>query len=159
MDFSAASEKDCIEFAERIKSGEIEIYTIEDTLNYIKNKKNYTEEQAIFTIKNLVLTLCYTPFERTDYLALCGETLIYLTNFIKKEGSTNFKIYYAIYKSQIEEDEKSIKYEARVQLICDLDYRFKSFTDQEKELYKAYYKTFINLISLDYWFLRFKNIF
>jgi len=149
LDFSTASEESCIEFAERVKIGKIHLTTIYHTIQYLRKRVKYNEKKAINTIKNLVLTSCYVPFERTDYQALCGEMAIYISRFINIKGGANFKVFYAVYRSQVEKDENSLKSTARIELISDLIHTFDNFTDNDKKIYSRYEETFHKLIEND----------
>jgi len=145
-DLTTSSENSCIEFGKEVKRGNIDEKQINDVFDYIKSKKEITEDEAIITIKNIVLSRYYVPFERTDFITPSGEALLHLANFIKIEGSPSFKILYALYKYQIDEEYNTLKYTSREELVDDLKERFSSLTDEEKKLSQKYREKFYNII-------------
>eukprot|EP00833_Pecoramyces_ruminatium_P007162 jgi/Orpsp1_1/1181194/evm.model.c7180000076248.1 len=108
INFTTISELDCLIFSKKLDLGEIKGSDLKNIVENLKSKK-YSEEEAIITIKNIIIVLFDISYDRTDIQTYCGDALLYLTNYIKVEGSENYKILYAEYRSQVEKDEKSLK--------------------------------------------------
>jgi len=102
----------------------------------------HLKKQAIKTIKKILLVLLYVPYEKIDYLILSNEALLHLARFINKKECPNFRILYALYKSQVAKDEKSIKRKAIRRLIQNLIERFKCITSVNKKLSAKYKSNF-----------------
>eukprot|EP00833_Pecoramyces_ruminatium_P005274 jgi/Orpsp1_1/1179306/evm.model.c7180000068832.1 len=108
INFTTISDIDCLILSKKLDRGEIKSSDLKNIVEDVKSK-NYSEEEAIITIKNIIIVKFIISYARTDIQTYCGEALLYLTNFIKVKGSVNYKILYAEYRSQVEKDEESLK--------------------------------------------------
>jgi len=147
IDFFKASEDECIEFAKKVNSYEIEDPLLKNTFDYY-NKINYMyEPQAITLIKNLVLTQCYVNCLRTDYRAYSGRVLLTVAeNDISGNGSVNLKILRALFKSQFQ-NEIALKDDANKKILEEIMQRFECITENEKDEIKYMKSTFSDYFS------------
>jgi len=102
-------------------------------LNFIYN---HTEEKAIKLIENVTL-IKHVNLINTEFLAYSGRLLLTAAKFIKKEGSLNFKILYALCLSQFNEQQTDFKDIASKEIIQEMNCRFYCLT--EKEMDYAYF--------------------
>jgi len=98
-------------------------------------------------IKNLALTIFCVKFSRTDYITPCGEIILYLTNFIKVEGSLSFKVLYAIYKAIVDENKNRFKYKIRIELIEEIVERYDDLTEQDKKQFEPFKNKYNEIIK------------
>ena len=109
IDFLTAEEEKCIEFGEKVMSGEIKHYKMKSLLKAVRKKKKYTEEEAIIVKKIFVLAWDYVSAYRGDFKLYCGKALLYNSKFVKKKGTLNYGIVYALYKTQFDENSETLK--------------------------------------------------
>jgi len=84
-------------FATLVMDGEVKESEINKIFDEIYVNKYYTEAQAIEIIQKISIASYRVSYKRTDYQVPSGEALIYLSKFIKIEGSINLKILYALF--------------------------------------------------------------
>ncbi|OUM60176.1 hypothetical protein PIROE2DRAFT_14127 [Piromyces sp. E2] len=96
--FITSSEKEIRQFVILINNGDIREPEINSKLDPIKERNDYTEEEAIDIIQNITIATSDVPYERTDFQAPAGEALLHLAKFINIEGSINLKLLYCSYK-------------------------------------------------------------
>ncbi|OUM64273.1 hypothetical protein PIROE2DRAFT_9035 [Piromyces sp. E2] len=101
IDFLSLPEKEYLKFGKKVKKEKYNEIQVKRALESVVKKEKYSKKEAITLIKNLLLTSQHVPFERKDFYAHWGKTICYVTNFINKGESINYKILYALYKSQI----------------------------------------------------------
>ncbi|OUM63010.1 hypothetical protein PIROE2DRAFT_10536 [Piromyces sp. E2] len=118
-------------------------------IRHFRKKESISEKKAIKLIKNLVLIAHFVPSERTDFHALCGDALLHLTKFINKSGSRNFKILYALYRSQVKKDESSFNDNSIREIVEEINIYFRSLTKKDKKRAKHYEKVFKKLLEKD----------
>jgi len=135
LNFISSSEELCMQFGMKVKSGEITDSHMIAPMAAISNETNLSVDQAVTVITNLSLAAYYVPLERTDFQVVCGQALLHTANFIDVEGSQNFKILYALYKSQVEPSEISFKKRARSEIIGNMLGRFNSLVNDD--IYRA----------------------
>lgn len=124
IDFININEDKCLEIGNKVKNGDIEVSEIKHILKTIKKIK-YSEQDACTVVKNICLLMYYVPLERTDFHTYCGKAMLHVIKFIKINGSTNYKILYALYKTQFNEDTKTTKKSAREEIISTLKLLFE----------------------------------
>jgi len=73
INFVNINEDKCVEIGKKVKNGDIEVSEIRHIL------------------KNISLLMYYIPLERTDFHSYCGKAILHSINFIKINGSTNYK--------------------------------------------------------------------
>jgi len=148
INFLTDDEEKFIDFGKKIANGEIEISEMIEILNEVQKYK-YTEKKAIIVITNLTLTLYYVAYEITTFHYYCGKSLLYAAQFINTKGSLNYKIIYALYKSQFDEKTATLKESLREE-VCDVMVAKFSSLDKndtiiakeiEKVILKAFQKT------------------
>jgi len=143
-DFLTSSEKDIERFADAISEGEIVESKFNKIFDNIINKE-YTEEEAIIVIKNIIIAQYQVNFNRTDFQVRIEEALLYLATFINKEGSINVKLIYALFSVafEVEElkeegDEIAITYEKNTKtngnIFLELNERLKTMSEKDKPL-------------------------
>jgi len=91
FNFLSSTEEEIIYFGNLVDEGDIENSKIDEIFKNIQSK-TYYKSDAQTIIKNLILASYNVNSKRTYYQTLSNETLLYLVNFIKIKGSTNFKI-------------------------------------------------------------------
>jgi len=108
--FINSSSDEVREYSEEVARGDVEETVINEKFMEIQTR-NYSIIEAIAIIQKLTISKNIVHLGRTDYQVPCGETIIYLTNFITVEGSINLKILYALfgYLVDYEKYEDSIK--------------------------------------------------
>jgi len=108
-------------FGENVQNKRIDMTIVQRTFKRFM-RKEYTRKEAITLIKNVVLAGTYVHEERTDYKTYSNELLLYLTQFIKKKSkrSKDYKIIYALYRSQVKKNEREFKHSARGEVIRNL---------------------------------------
>lgn len=129
LNFATSSEETCKQFGMQVKSGEISESQMTAPLEAVKSKGDFTTNDAVTVIKNISLAAYYVSTERTDFQSVCGEALLHAASFIPTEGSLNFKILYALYKSQVKADETSFETTARSEIIGNMLGRFDSLVN------------------------------
>ena len=108
--FINSSSDEVREYSEEVARGDVEETVINEKFMEIQ-ARNYSIIEAIAIVQKLTISKNIVHLGRTDYQVPCGETIIYLTNFITVEGSINLKILYALfgYLVDYEKYEDSIK--------------------------------------------------
>jgi len=108
--FINSSSDEVREYSEEVARGDVEETVINEKFMEIQTR-NYSIIEAIAIIQKLTISKNIVHLGRTDYQVPCGETIIYLTNFVTVEGSINLKILYALfgYLVDYEKDEDSNK--------------------------------------------------
>ncbi|OUM64274.1 hypothetical protein PIROE2DRAFT_60793 [Piromyces sp. E2] len=128
----------CNGFGDSVIKGKLKDYQIKIIMEDLK-KENYTEKEAIFVITNLAEVAFYVPFFYINFHAYCDDALYYIAGFIKQEGSVNFKIIYALYKSQVDETETKLNINSSRRIIYTIKRYFEQggLLNEDKE--KAYH--------------------
>jgi len=83
---------------------------------------------------------------------------MYLANYVEIKGSTNIKVYYAVFKTQIDEENNCLRKIARKELLEDLAVSFNYLPPLEKMAYAEYQNLFEDLIEKDVRFYYIKFI-
>lgn len=150
LDFRSASDLDCKQFGIDVKSGCIAESRMEEPLSEIKKIKGLQNEQeAITIIKNLSIAAYYVPTERTDFQSIYNQTLLHIAKFISTEGNPNFKILYALYKSQVKDDESKFKETACSEIIENMIGRFDSLVNGDVSSATHLKENFYKLLKED----------
>ncbi|ORX80527.1 hypothetical protein BCR32DRAFT_327684 [Anaeromyces robustus] len=131
LDFTTSNEDLCKQYGIYVKTGELNGSCMTGPLEEIKNKNNFSFEEAVIVIKNITLAAYYVPIERTDFQFVYSKALLHAASFIDGNGSLNFKILYALFKSQVEIDETSFKKTARSEIIGNMLGRFNSLVNED----------------------------
>jgi hypothetical protein len=149
VDFIASSEEICRSYGLQVKDGKLDGTDMNKPLEAIKGKSDFSEKEAVTVIKNISLAAYYVPIERTDFQSICSEALLYAAKSIAAEGSLNFKILYALYRSQIEENESAFKETARSEIIGNMLGRFNSLVNGDIDAAGKMKSTFKALLKKD----------
>jgi len=147
IDFINCTEEECLQFSNKINEDEINEANIIKTFDYFKNKKYYSEEDAIKLIKNVVYTSHQINFGRTDYRTYCGRLILTVAKFVIDYGSSNFKILYALCESQFKEDYSDFKDSANREIIVEINNRFRYLVNDDIEYAKSLKETFEYLLE------------
>lgn len=139
--FINSSSDEVREYSEEVARGDVEETVINEKFMEIQTR-NYSIIEAIAIIQKLTISKNIVHLGRTDYQVPCGETIIYLTNFITVEGSYNMKLLYALfgYLVDCEKYEDSIKNSNFFKNSCseeifpEVTRRIKSLSEKEKKL-------------------------
>ena len=106
-------------------------------------KRTYSEKSAIKLIKNLIVAALNMYEERIDYHTYSCEVLFYLTKFIKvKHLNKNCKILYALYKSQVNEEETKLKGSYLDDVITEMELIYKDMVEEDKKKCQYFMKKF-----------------
>lgn len=149
LDFVTSTGEACKRYGMQVKSGEVSEGSMITPLAAVKRRSTFTESDAITAIKNLSLAAYYVPTERTDFQAICGEALLYVASFIKGDGSPNFKILCALYKSQVNESEAAFNETARSEIIGSMLGRFESLVNGDVDKAAHMKSVFVELLRRD----------
>jgi hypothetical protein len=149
FNFATSSEEICKQFGMRVKSGELAEHHMTAPLEAVKSKEDFTTNDAVTVIKNISLAAYYVPTERTDFQSVCGEALLHAASFIPTEGSPNFKILLALYRSQIKPDETSFETTARSEIIGNMLGRFDSLVNGDASKAEHMKSVFAALLKKD----------
>jgi hypothetical protein len=152
VDFITSQEGECKQYGLMVKDGKLDGDAMSKPLQAVKEKGDLTETVAIDVIKNISLAAYYVPIERTDFQLICNETLSHAAKSITAEGSINFKILYALYKSQIEENGSAFKGTARSEIVGNMLGRFDSLVNGDKTAAEKMKSTFDTLLKKDHRF-------
>jgi len=121
-------------FGDDVQINKIPPSKYKKTILSFKKIKYCSEKEAIELIKNLVLASTHVSPERFDFQTYLGEALLHLTKFIKiNKRSKNFKIMYALYKSQVKKDEKHFKKHVNMEVIECIASRISAMVNKDKE--------------------------
>ncbi|OUM67206.1 hypothetical protein PIROE2DRAFT_5477 [Piromyces sp. E2] len=148
------TKEQCIKFAEMVLKDEFEV---KELRNYFKNYGNdYTEEDAINIMKNIIIMQHHVNISNIEFLTYSSELLLKAAKCIKEEGSINYKILYGLCQSQFNERLTGFKDDATNEVIDEIRMRFYCLVNDEK--IKAIYikNTFRELAKKserfhDYW--------
>ena len=106
-------------------------------------------------IKNLYLVIENVSSTRIDFRTCFGKTILHVAKYIKAKGSLNYKVLYALYKSQFNKKEETIKETSRKEIFFTTAYNFKSWIqkichqlENWKKKLKIHFKRVIALENL-----------
>jgi len=125
------TKNECLQFAEIIEKDQIKNKKIKSIFYHFINKDDYTEEKAIKLIVNVTLIKQHVNKTKTEFLTYSGRLLLIAAKFIKKQGSLNFKMLYALCLSQFNEQQTDFKDNATKDIILEINSRFYSLTKEE----------------------------
>jgi len=137
-----------LDFGKKIAKGKIEISEMIEILNEVQKYK-YTEKEAIIVITNLTLAQYYVNYKLTTFHYYCGKSLLYAAQFINTEGSLNYKIIYALYKSQFDEKTQIIKKNAKSEVINVMINKFSTLDEKDTVLAGKIEKVIIKAFRKD----------
>ena len=149
LNFRTSTEEECKQYGIQVKNGDVAESGMIAPLAAVKESSTFTENDAITVIKNLSLAAYYVPTERTDFQTVCGDVLLYVAGFIQGDGSPNFKILYALYKTQVKEDETMFNKTARSEIIGSMLGRFASLVNGDVAKAKHMKSVFVELLKKD----------
>jgi len=151
-----SSEREIIDFAKKVASGQIDNKKIEKIFRKIKRIRKCDVKKAMYTIKNIELSLYYVRFERTDYQAPSGEAILHLNKFIQSEGSVNYNILVSLFLTQIDiyHDDTGKQYyffhkKTRRELVERLVDRFETLDEMDEKVAAKWKEEFNKLLKKD----------
>ncbi|OUM60175.1 hypothetical protein PIROE2DRAFT_14126, partial [Piromyces sp. E2] len=147
--FINCTEAECEEFSRKVDNDEIEEEKIIKTFKYFSNKDDYSREEAIKLIKNVVLIRHRVNYYRTDIITYCYRTILNVAKYVNDYGSSNFNILYALCMTQFNEDESNFRDSARREIIYDIDSRFDCLVNEEIEDAEDLQYTFNELLKVN----------
>jgi len=150
IDFINCTEKECIQFCKKLNNDEMDKNKIIKTFDYFKNRENYTREEAIKLIYNVVLATHVIDYCRTNYKTYCGRLLLTVAKFVNKYESANYNIVYALYVSQLNDDFTDFKDSARREIIEEVCNRFYCLVNDDVEKAESLNRNFKDLINLNF---------
>jgi hypothetical protein len=128
---SLESQEGAIALGTGVASGEIPRYT--DYFRAI-NISVLDDHQKVDLIKNLYLAHCYGSCFMEDFRAACSNKMIEIAqSYDGVSGSTNFKIAYLLYLSQINEQENEVAIDATDDVVETVINRLDGAVNQDKE--------------------------
>jgi len=139
IDFLTSSEDYIKTFGSMANEGLFKYSELKEVFDKVK-KTEYTREEIIIVIKNIILASFRIPYERTDFHTLSGEALLQLADTFEIDGSLNLKILYALFlyifkKEKNEKSDYSLNYRIPLDLcmeLCNRAYNL-SKSDEQKE--------------------------
>ena len=150
IDFINCTEKECIQFCKKLNNDEMDENKIIKTFDYFKNRENYTREEAIKLIYNVVLATHVIDYCRTNYKTYCGRLLLTVAKYVNEYNSANYNILYALCVSQFNDDFTDFKDSARREIINDIFDRFTCLVNDEVAKADDLHSTFKELINLNF---------
>ena len=81
-------------------------------------------------MKNLVIIGRHINYDKIEFNTYSGRLLLNLTNYIKKVGTTNFKILYALCMSQFNKEQTAFSEDACKEVIDEIQMRFYCLVDE-----------------------------
>lgn len=148
IDFVNCSEDECVEFAEKVIRNEFKDEQLMEIFDYFKNE-NYTVNEAINLIKNVVLIRKKVDLQKTVFKACSGRLLLTVADLVTEVGSINYKILYALCLSQFNEDETKLKKSARKEIIYEIENYFYCLIDEDENLASYLKEKFYDLVNED----------
>jgi len=129
-----SSKKEFVDFTLKVKRNKIPPFVYKETLLKFKKIKVCSEKEAINLINNLSLASYRVSTENLEYQTYIGEVLLHITKFINlKNRSKNFKLLYALYKSQVKENEKDFKLCIDLNLMEYIAIKIKNLDKEDKK--------------------------
>jgi len=147
IDLINCTKNECLQFAEMIEKDQIKKRKLKNIFYHFINKNYYTEEKAIKLIVNITLVKQHVNKTKTEFLAYSGRLLLTAAKFIKKQGSLNLKILYALCLSQFNEEQTDFKNNASKEIILEMNSRFYSLTKEEMDDAYLIEKTYKDLLK------------
>ncbi|OUM57820.1 hypothetical protein PIROE2DRAFT_17078 [Piromyces sp. E2] len=146
-------------FVDQVTHGEIKALQVKKMFEHYLHRKNYTEEEAIVLIQNFTLLAYYRPSKRIDFQTYCNFTLLHLASFIDKYdtiSSLNLKILYALYLSQVNEDETAFKKHVREEIIHTIFNKFACLDRDDIPNARFFQNSYNRIIENDHRFTFYK---
>jgi len=139
LNLITCTREQCIKFAEEILNDEYEEKELKSYFE--KYRDDYSEEEAINIMKNLVIIRCNIDFSKTEYITYSGRLLLNMAKCIKIEGTDNFKILYGLCMSQINKEQTAFSDDASDDIINEIQIRFSCLIESEK--FDAYFLRYL----------------
>ncbi|OUM56598.1 hypothetical protein PIROE2DRAFT_18721 [Piromyces sp. E2] len=92
---------------------------------------------------------CDIYLRRVDYRTYWVKTLLYMAKFIPIKGSLNYRILYALIKSQIDEEKEKPLKKVNSYIIFRIAERSKYLNRKDKRIYKPLKKKVLKTIEND----------
>jgi len=124
----------CLEFAEKILNDEFEEKELKSYFEGYSD--DYSEEDAINIMKNIIIIKCHLNISKVTFLAYSGRLLLNIADCVEIVANTNFKILYGLCLSQFNEEQTSFKDDACDEVISEILLRFSCLVGND-EKYEA----------------------
>jgi len=147
LDLINLSYKECKTFANKVRHGEIDIFQVKKIFDYYKKRSNYTEKEAISIIKNVTLIAYYGPSKRVDFQTHCNILLLNIASYINISGSLNLKVLYALYLSQVNEDETSFIKHVKEEIIETIFNKFSCLDSNDRPKARFFQNSYNKIID------------
>jgi len=131
LNLKDCTREQCINFAKNVVNDEFDEEEIEDYFEKYGN--DYSEEDAINIMKNIVIIWHHLNISCTVCLTYSGRLLLNLTKCIKTGETKNLKILYGLCKSQFNKDQTAFKDDACEEVVAEIEERFIYLDDEEKD--------------------------
>ncbi|OUM67189.1 hypothetical protein PIROE2DRAFT_5457 [Piromyces sp. E2] len=132
LDLINCTIEQCRQFAKQILDDEFEIEEIRKYFDKYINRDDYSKEDAIIIMRNLVIIRHNINKTKIEYMTCSDKLLLKVSKSIKEKETISLKILYGLFLSQINKEHSSIRDDATDEVFSDIYMRF-FFLNKEEE--------------------------
>ncbi|OUM60031.1 hypothetical protein PIROE2DRAFT_14285 [Piromyces sp. E2] len=135
LDLINCTAEQCRQFAEQILNDEFEIEEIRKYFDNYINRDDYSREDAVIIIRNLLIIRQNINKTKVEYIYYSDKLLLKVSKYIEKDESVTVKILYGLFLSVIDKEHghNILRDDSAIEVIDNIYMRFYFFNKDEKE--------------------------